>query len=96
MTNSIAKKSPTGSLPPAGPLAITPTFNPWRHTSDDSYIYQLSLVVATASVSFLIFSIFFVCGRLNAGNLGFVERELNLNINMHGRHVWFGDAVECG
>ena len=34
------------------PLAITPTFSPWTHTSDDSYIYQLSLVLATASVSF--------------------------------------------
>ena len=27
------------------------TFRPWTHTSDDSYIYQLSLVVATATVS---------------------------------------------
>ena len=26
---------------------------PWTHTSDDSYIYQLSLVLATAIVSFL-------------------------------------------
>ena len=26
-------------------------FRPWTHTSDDSYIYQLSLVVATATVS---------------------------------------------
>ena len=50
-TKSIAKKSITGSLPPAVPLAITPTFNPWTHTSDDSYIYQLSLVLATATVS---------------------------------------------
>ena len=48
----MAKKSPTGSLPPAVPLAITPTFSPWTHTSDDSYFYQLSLVVATATVSF--------------------------------------------
>ena len=52
-TRSIAKKSPIGSLPPAVPLAITRTFRPWTHTSDDSYIYQLSLVVATATVSFL-------------------------------------------
>ena len=51
-TKSIAKKSPTGSLPPAVPLAITPTFRPWTHTSDDSYIYQLSLVVATATASY--------------------------------------------
>ena len=49
MIKSIAKKSPTGSLPPAVPLAITPTFRPWTHTSDDSYMYQLSLVVATAT-----------------------------------------------
>ena len=34
------------------PLAITPTFRPRTHTSDDSYIYQLSLVVATATVSY--------------------------------------------
>ena len=40
-----------GSLPPAVPLAITPTFRPCTHTSDDSYIYQLSLVLATATVS---------------------------------------------
>ena len=46
------QKSTTGSLPPAVSLAITPTFSPWAHTSDDSYIYQLSLVLATASVSY--------------------------------------------
>ena len=28
------------------------TFRPWTHTSDDSYIYQLSLVLATAIVSY--------------------------------------------
>ena len=28
-----------------------PTFSRWAHTSDDSYIYQLSLVLATATVS---------------------------------------------
>ena len=38
--------------PPPVPLAITPTFRPCTHTSDDSYMYQLSLVVATATVSF--------------------------------------------
>ena len=32
------------------------TFRPWTHTSDDSYIYQLSLVVATATVSYLLYS----------------------------------------
>ena len=30
---------------------ITRTFRPWTHTSDDSHMYQLSLVVATATVS---------------------------------------------
>ena len=35
-------------------LAITPTFSPWTHTSDDSYIYQLSLVLATAAVSLVV------------------------------------------
>ena len=28
------------------------TFRPWTHTSDDSYMYELSLVAATAAVSF--------------------------------------------
>ena len=27
---------------------------PWTHTSDDSYIYQLSFVLATATVSFIL------------------------------------------
>ena len=48
------KHSTEWRLPPAVPLAITPTFSPWTHTSDDSYIYQLSLVLATATVSFSI------------------------------------------
>ena len=30
---------------------MIPTFRPWTHTSDDSYMYQLSLVLATATVS---------------------------------------------
>ena len=33
-------------------VRMIPTFRPWTHTSDDSYIYQLSLVVATATVSY--------------------------------------------
>ena len=45
------KKRYIQRTPPPVPLAITPTFRPWTHTSDDSYIYQLSLVVATATVS---------------------------------------------
>ena len=37
---------------------MIPTFRPWTHTSDDSYTYQLSLVVATATVSFDSFLMF--------------------------------------
>ena len=48
LPNQLQKRT-TGSLPPAVPPAITPTFSPWTHTSDDSYIYQLSLVLATAT-----------------------------------------------
>ena len=52
-TKSIVKKSTTGSLPPAMPLAITTTFSPWTHTSDDSYNYQLSLALGTSTVSYV-------------------------------------------
>ena len=34
---------------------ITRTFRPWTHTSDAIYIYQLSLVVATATVSLVLY-----------------------------------------
>ena len=53
LPNQLQEKSPTGSLPPAVPVATTPTFSPWTRTSDDSYIYQLSLVLATATVSYI-------------------------------------------
>ena len=33
---------------------MIPTFRPWTHTADDSYMYQLSLVVATATVSLIL------------------------------------------
>ena len=33
------------------PLAITRTNGPWTHTYDDSYIYQLPLVLVTATIS---------------------------------------------
>ena len=39
-------------------VRMIPTFRPWTHTSDDSYMYQLSLVVATATVS-----LFYYCRR---------------------------------
>ena len=46
-------KRQIGSIPPVVPLAITRTDGPWAHTSDDSYIYQLSLVFATAILNLL-------------------------------------------
>ena len=49
--NQLQNKSPTGSLSPAVPLEITRFNGPWTHTSDDSYMYRLSLVVAIASIS---------------------------------------------
>ena len=54
-TICFAKDTPTGSLPPVVPLAITHhTYTPkgpWTHASDDRYIYQLSLDLATATLS---------------------------------------------
>ena len=41
-TRSIAKKSPTGSLPPAVPLAITRTFRPWTHCWTYSHHCQIA------------------------------------------------------
>ena len=38
------------------PIMRAPTFSPWAHTSDDSYIYQLSLVLATATDCILVAS----------------------------------------
>ena len=35
---------------------MIPTFRPWTHASDDRYINQLSLVVATATVSYIYIS----------------------------------------
>ena len=37
-----------GSIPPVVPLVIARTNGPWTHTSDDSYVHQLSLGLATA------------------------------------------------
>ena len=48
MSSTSLRTSPPSPLPSPG---LPPTFRPWTHTSDDSYIYQLSLVVATATVS---------------------------------------------
>ena len=53
------------------PLAISPTFSPWAHTSDDSYIYQLSLVLATATVSFsltVVSAVFGGCKTASGGS----------------------------
>ena len=51
-SSTIHNKSPTGSPSPAVHLEMTRTNGPWTHTSDDSYMHQLSLVVAIASIYF--------------------------------------------
>ena len=80
---STTKKSPTGSLPPAMPLAITRTFRPWTHTYDDSYIYQLSLVVATATVSLIHPPQKTVCSSVCSTNVGFsVGYPINLSVSV--------------
>ena len=54
-------------------VRMIPTFRPWTHTSDDSYIYQLSLVVATATAVsfFLCFWSGLFCCVLVLGTLAF-------------------------
>ena len=83
-TKSIAKKSTTGSLPPAVPLVITPTFSQWTHTSDDSYIYQLSLVLATAIVSFFPETPYYRNERLWRES----RRKASTALYCLGRHRW--------
>ena len=90
ITKSIAKKSTTSSLPPAVPLAITPTFSPWTHTSDDSYIYQLSLVLATATVSLFPPLCVLVCWCIDLC----VHRGLALSYHQGGTN--FGREGGCG
>ena len=43
------------------------TFRPWTHTSDDSYMYQLSLVVATATAVYFLASFSAPWWRLSDG-----------------------------
>ena len=52
---------------------MIPTFRPWTHPSDDSYIYQLSLVVGTATVSLQYSAVFvFWCAdRIQYDVMGF-------------------------
>ena len=92
MTKSIAKKSTTGSLPPAVPLAITPTFSPWTHTSDDSYIYQLSLVLATATVSYPTapWSLFGIAHVYTGLGVRASAKDHN---GVHGLHVLPGERI---
>ena len=54
MTTSIAIQQTSHRLYSTCGAPRTHTTNgPWTHTSDDSYIYQLTLVLATAIVSFI-------------------------------------------
>ena len=52
ISSSAADARPINCKSNVVPLAITQTNGPWTHTSDDSYIYQLSLVLATATISY--------------------------------------------
>ena len=92
MTKSIVKKSTTGSLPPAVPLAITPTFSPWTHTSDDSYLYQLSLVLATATVSIFEAERDGVLCRVRAAVLRFVLAAHARNLLLSASFGWAEEA----
>ena len=56
ISSSAADARPINCKSNVVPLAITRTNGPWTHTSDDSYnIYQLSLVLATATISYIAF-----------------------------------------
>ena len=52
-------------------VRMIPTFRPWTHTSDDRYIYQLSLVLATATaVSFVVqvfWALYLLCVMMESG-----------------------------
>ena len=50
-SSSAADVQPINCKSNVAPLAVTRTNGPWTHTSGDSYIYQLSLVSATATIS---------------------------------------------
>ena len=86
-TKSTAKKSPTGSLPPAVPLATTRTFRPWTHTSDDSYIYQLSLVVATATASLRQVMLFAIPQKTNYAERIASTMDISLHADRHEQQL---------
>ena len=67
---------------------ITRTFRPWTHTSDDSYIYQLSLVVATATVSFYFMTIAFT-NLINIMLLNFDASERSICSAHSAPLPWF-------
>ena len=54
-------------------VRMIPTFRPWTHPSDDSYIYQLSLVVgtATASLQYSAVFVFWCADRIQYDVMGF-------------------------
>ena len=54
ISSSAADARPINCKSNVVPLAITRTNGPRTHTSDDSYIYQLSLVLATATISYIL------------------------------------------
>ena len=67
ISSSAADARPINCKSNVVPLAITRTNGPWTHTSDDSHIYQLSLVLATATMSFCCFVFFYCAGTYRRG-----------------------------
>ena len=65
-------------------------FSPWAHTSDGSYIYQLSLVLATATVSYLHHRPYSIPKWVVVGTLRVTEPVLMC----HGEHPFSCGALQ--
>ena len=84
ISSSAADARPINCKSNVMPLAITRTNGRWTHTSDDSYIYQLSLVLATATISY------FDSQQLGSWAFSFVYtvRIAQFEVGSHWRDVW--------
>ena len=75
------------------------TFRPWTHTSDDSYMYQLSLVVATATVSYIYSicsSLGEKCGDRYNAHIARLCTELSVGDTLPRKKTWEpGPKYEC-
>ena len=74
-----------------------PTFSPWTHTSDDSYIYQLSLVLATATYCILCYHCLESTPRLPAPAactpLEIYQQSPSRLCSRDGKICCYGDAL---